>query len=405
MEKTKHLLIQVKGLLKSYEKISLSTGENFNIFSVMRMESNEVKTHSAIIGELLNPKGSHGQKDIFLKLFIQVCKKNDVFLNISTNDAVTKIEESVGKVNNEGTEGGRIDILVHDNKKQAFVIENKIYAPEQNNQIVRYNKAFPDAPIFYLTLKGDAPTSADGLIENKHYFIISYEKHILIWLEECLKEAVKFPMLREVINQYINLIKKLTHQTINNDLKMEIIDLIKNNFAEAQQIKNNYDNAKLEVVEDFWTKLEEKLKENLKEWQIEKNEDNTLGKNYKYLLINQESNADASFYFRYQIKEGNLDIGIISDPNHLKIMSGNDIFKEVKKIEATFNYSGLKSGQLSIIGQPFNIPNIYETDILNEIAQNSDNKINEFMENIIEYIESNKEYYKKVLNYLENQIK
>jgi hypothetical protein len=86
-------------------------------------------------------------------------------------------------------------------------------------------------------------------------------------------------------------------------------------------------------------------------------------------------------------------------------MSGNDIFKEVKKIEATFNYSGLKSGQLSIIGQPFNIPNIYETDILNEIAQNSDNKINEFMENIIEYIESNKEYYKKVLNYLENQIK
>lgn len=49
MIKTNHLLSQVSGLLKSYEKLAKSTGENFNIFSVMGMESNEVKTHSAII--------------------------------------------------------------------------------------------------------------------------------------------------------------------------------------------------------------------------------------------------------------------------------------------------------------------------------------------------------------------
>ena len=57
-KKTLPLLNQVGSILKSYDKIAKSTGENFNIFTVMGMESNEVKTHSAIIGELLNPKGS-----------------------------------------------------------------------------------------------------------------------------------------------------------------------------------------------------------------------------------------------------------------------------------------------------------------------------------------------------------
>lgn len=403
MDKTKHLLIQVKGLLKSYDKLTQSTGENFNIFSVMGMESNEVKTHSAIIGALLNPKGNHGQKDVFLKLFIQICEKNNILLNISTNDAITKIEESVGKINGEGTEGGRIDILVHDTKNHAFVIENKIYAPEQNNQIGRYNKAFPNAPIFYLTLTGDKPKSAGKLIENVDYFIISYKEHILLWLEECVKEAVKFPMLREVLNQYINLVKKLTYQTINTELKMEIINLIKNNFAEAYQIKINYDNAKIKVVEDFWAKLEKELKEKLTGWQIEKNEDNTLGRNYKYLLIYKNIDADASFYIRYQIKDGNLDIGIISSVNLKKNISGNDVFDGVKVDDEKFNYSGLKSGKLSIIGRPFNKPNIYETELLNEIAENSENKIIEFIENINDYIESNNDYYEKVLNYLKTK--
>lgn len=34
-EKIKHLLNQVGGLLKSYDKIAKATGENFNIFTVM----------------------------------------------------------------------------------------------------------------------------------------------------------------------------------------------------------------------------------------------------------------------------------------------------------------------------------------------------------------------------------
>lgn len=263
-EKAKNLLSQVSGLLKNYEKLAKSTGENFNIFSVMGMESNEVKTHSAIIGELLNPKGSHGLGDKPLKLFIElvvkplyikedgICGDFEDKFNFNFESTCSKVEEFTGKINDDATEGGRIDIVIKDNKGKKFFIENKIYAGEQKNQLTRYNNYDKNSPILFLTLYGKDAESAHDLEKNKDYFIISYEDDILRWLQECVKEAVKFPMLREVIYQYINLIKKLTHQTINNELKMEISDLIKNNFLEAEEVANNFETAKKEIINDFF---------------------------------------------------------------------------------------------------------------------------------------------------------
>lgn len=45
-------------------------GGDFNIFSVLNMERLEVRTHSALIYELLNPNGSHSQDHTYLKIFI-----------------------------------------------------------------------------------------------------------------------------------------------------------------------------------------------------------------------------------------------------------------------------------------------------------------------------------------------
>lgn len=66
-----NLLYQVNAINKKYEKIAEITGENFNIFNILGLTTNEVRTHSAFIAELLNPNGSHGCKHIFLKLFIE----------------------------------------------------------------------------------------------------------------------------------------------------------------------------------------------------------------------------------------------------------------------------------------------------------------------------------------------
>ena len=62
----------VLGQIRKLHESAELTGENFNVFSILQMESAEVKTHSAIIAELLNPQGSHSQGTLFLKLFLQL---------------------------------------------------------------------------------------------------------------------------------------------------------------------------------------------------------------------------------------------------------------------------------------------------------------------------------------------
>jgi hypothetical protein len=272
----KHLLSSVSVISKKYDEFAKLTGENFNIFSVMRMESNEVKTHSAFIGELLNPKGSHGLEETPLELFIELLKNKFDSKKIEEDDSIKKeskfiletktslaiVEKYIGNRNEDCTEGGRIDIIVQDNKGKALIIENKIYAIEQTNQLTRYNNHLKDAPILFLTLEGTPPNSAGGLVEGKHYFNISYKEDIVEWLEKCLKEAVEFPMLREVIKQYIYLIKKLTKQTTNNKMSEEIKQLIAEHFKEAGILVGNY-NQLINDLKQKLIKIREFLEEQL----------------------------------------------------------------------------------------------------------------------------------------------
>jgi predicted nucleic acid-binding protein len=220
------------------------------------MDSKEVRMHSAFIGELLNPSGSHGLNDIPLEIFINLFKEKfnaeDRINNfkIDSKSVNTFVEKHIGATNDDKTEGGRIDIIIEDKVKNAIIIENKIYAREQENQLIRYNNHLKEAPILYLTLFGDAPTSQGDLIENLHYFNISYKVDIKKWLEICLKEAVELPMLREVIKQYLYLIKKLTNQTTNEDMSAEIRNLINEENVELiVQINNEYRSIVNEIRE------------------------------------------------------------------------------------------------------------------------------------------------------------
>ena len=65
-----HLLKNISVIRNKYDEISKVTGDKFNIFSILHLESDEVRLHSRLIGELLNPNGSHNQKGLYLKLFI-----------------------------------------------------------------------------------------------------------------------------------------------------------------------------------------------------------------------------------------------------------------------------------------------------------------------------------------------
>lgn len=241
----------VKRIVKHHNDIAKIKGEHFNVFSILNMESKENGTHSAFLGELLNPDGSHNLGTAFLDLFLNVVKKNDLPFNIDKSNL--KLEQSIGKRNDDKKTGGRIDIFIKDDERNTICIENKIYAQDQNVQIERYcNYNIGKNTVYYLSLDGSEPSkkSRGKLISGTDYYSISYQLHIVNWLELCLKEAANHPILRESIKQYIILIKKLT-ETLNTEQEKELTEVIFDHYEEAKLIASNYYNIVNKIREQF----------------------------------------------------------------------------------------------------------------------------------------------------------
>lgn len=261
MNELQNLISQITAIKKQYDKIAELTGENFNIFKILGLTSNEVRTHSAFLSELLNPKGSHGQKEVFLKLF---CEKFNC-LDFDYNSANVEVEKRIGLINEDYSEGGNIDILITDNKRNAIIIENKIYANDQEKQMTRYynyaKRNHEKCYLFYLTLDGkEASVSSTNGIKNLGGIQnISYASEILTWLELCREKAVNHSIIRETITQYIHLIKYLTFQSINENMKAELFNIIINNFDSAFEIKNAYDSLSIKMKEDFSLNFKKKM--------------------------------------------------------------------------------------------------------------------------------------------------
>lgn len=245
------LLTEIKVVNKKYETIAERTGEKFNIFKILKRESDEVRTHSAFIAELLNPRGCHDYKDIFLKMFVQM-EGYEFLKDLDLNSVDVKIEEVIFN--------GRIDIVIKAKDGKGVVIENKIYAQDQPQQLVRYKAAYPNYQILYLTLEGKGPdisSISDGktlLEKGKDFFTISYKKDICNWLNECKLNANGHPILRETISQYIYLIKYLTHTTMNEENKNELVNSIvatTENIESAESIVRIWSDVKYKIISNI----------------------------------------------------------------------------------------------------------------------------------------------------------
>ena len=292
----KSLLEQVNTLNHHYRKINDLTGENFNIFKILKLESSEVRLHSSFLAELLNPKGSHGQQDIFLKLFIQsFCFKNNL---VDTESCKVAIEKHTGFISSDGTEGGRLDIVISDKYNNHIIIENKIYAGDQANQLTRYYKYSNNSDLIYLTLDGKDPSdgSKGDLVNGTHFKCYSYKSDILQWLELCRKEVTIYPIVRESLTQYINLIKHLTNQTLNQSMEKELSQLLKVNLEASFSIKYNLDNALKEVLKDFIVEMEGSCEE----LGLNFNSNINLEKNYTGLWISKQDWKYVSIGFQFQ---------------------------------------------------------------------------------------------------------
>lgn len=238
MDRINNLLNQVSIIGKKNAEILDATGGRFNMFRVCGVNHYE-NTHSAILTEFLNPKGTHGLKSKLLECFIKTLGENFTINGFNCENARIYTEYS--------TPEGRIDILIEDEKrKKAIIIENKIYANDQLNQLERYDsyaeEKYPKGnyQILYLTLDGKEATEQSG--KGVSYLTISYEENIINWLEKCVAIASRFPIVRETIIQYINHLKELTHQDMNNKNKEEITEVLSKieNLRAAKIIYQNY---------------------------------------------------------------------------------------------------------------------------------------------------------------------
>lgn len=242
------LLERILKIHVQYAEKAKQKGENFNIFKILKMETNEVKTHSAFLSELLNSKGSHGHNDLFLRLFIEQIKGKcedkahlkekkqfHKITNFQTKNATTKPEYDIGRINEEKTIGGRIDILIKFGNDK-IIIENKIDAPDQDAQLIRYHNYAPNSPLFYLTRWDDKKPNLISIKNNNitleegtDYICISYEKEINNWLEMCLQKVEKQEPIWLIIHQYKKLIENLTNQIKNVEMNTKIIELLEEN--------------------------------------------------------------------------------------------------------------------------------------------------------------------------------
>jgi hypothetical protein len=220
-------LTQIAEINKRYDEIAHITGENFNIFNILGLTSDETR-HSKILAMLLNPKGPHNKGTAFLKYFLKYIPKDIRGLKDFPCEEVSVECEYFIPYNEKYRKAGRIDIVITDNtqKKQIF-IENKIYAGDQDNQLSRYKEYNPKSELIYLTLDGkEASKESVNDLKKEQYHRMSYEYHILKWLKKCKRNSVDQPFLRETINQYILLIKQLTGQARSNQMNDEILNVV-----------------------------------------------------------------------------------------------------------------------------------------------------------------------------------
>ena len=255
--------------IKEQRKEKFERGENYNIFNDLGFMSDEVHLHSMFLANLLNPKGSHGQREKFLEEFLKMLQKSFSAisadkLELDTVITSVEIEKYIGRQTD--SEGGRIDIYLTDGK-HSIIIENKIYAGDQHHQMLRYwnygmsqkgddmEKSFV---LIYLTLDGCSP-SKDSLgedLKENDIVCLSYKSYIRGWLDRCVELASRTPLVRETINQYISTIDILTNNVMEDN--KELLDILskEENLDAIYDIVNNKNAVVNRIVnEEFLPKL------------------------------------------------------------------------------------------------------------------------------------------------------
>lgn len=235
----------LKKIPKPKANLTTDLGNEYNIFTVMGIEYNEVIV-CRFIGNLLDPKGGHGLGDEPLRHFI-----HDV-LKDGTSDE--NLEKAIINLEEHTNNDRRVDIVIHLGTK-VYPIEVKIWAGDQNKQLEDYHHYFfgenGQKKIYYLTPEGRMPSEkSKGGLSKDQISRISFSEDIIHWLDE-IKETAS-DHIKFVIMNFMEVINKMNEQSteLNNIL----------NSLELNNGKYNTDDIKgtialLKYHDEIWDKI------------------------------------------------------------------------------------------------------------------------------------------------------
>jgi len=249
----KKLLTTVKSKIDVHKEFKKEYNKqlafDFSLFNFFNVGENKV---SQILAYFLDEKQNHGQGNIFLNEFIDFFYQKKLNINESINICEKVIE------NNR-----RIDIYIelpNTNPKKIIAIENKIWAPDQKDQLRDYakyleKKAKGNFLLLYLNPYGEEPSEKSidtnfkqKLIDKKQFKIISYKEDIINlinkWLVICeadnvshfIKEFKKFIEFKFLGNNTLNMSKNLR-------------ELIYKNEIEVKSLVNEYSAIETEIIQ------------------------------------------------------------------------------------------------------------------------------------------------------------
>lgn len=216
----------------------------FNLFSVLRSSSDEVRLHSRFLAFLLDPKATHNQGTALLNLLL----KRLGIHNFDSENSIVEVEYR------------NIDILVRNQSKQAVIIENKIYAGDQDEQLWIYHQrmqaeGYGEIWTTYLTLDGSEPSEQSR--KSLPVVLLSYEAEIIAWLKDCVPLIAREPGVRESVFQYIELLQKLTSsdqgEIYMSKLKEQI--MLGENLFVIADINHAFKSVLADLQLDIWNRM------------------------------------------------------------------------------------------------------------------------------------------------------
>lgn len=274
------LLRQVAVLYARYEA---HREEPFNLFTVLRKASDEEHLHSKFLEALLNRESN--LEDFVQQVVIPAvdAERQEEREEPESSEQAAEVGELIRHRDSEppvaplpkATSGAEqtpsfsfsldrtrvkreqhhIDLLITNGRGQAIVIENKIWAADQPQQLQRYFRTVTglglEPTLVYLTLHGHEPS--DDSRGDHEVFSLSYRRSLIPWLRRCQERACAEPALRESVAQYIELIR-----TLCGEGGREFMNELKNflqkegNLVLASTLGDAAKETWLDLLLDYW---------------------------------------------------------------------------------------------------------------------------------------------------------